>query len=57
MDSLDQAQLMYFPPTQQPQNQELALFFMGMFQRTVQVGFETLNSILQGLIAEQVPKD
>ena len=25
---------------------------MGMFQSKVQVGFETINSIMQGLIAE-----
>ena len=56
IDGMQQAELMFFPPTQQAQNTELALFLMGMFQTNIEIGFDTLKSILADLVAD-VPED
>ena len=50
IENLDPNQLMFFPPTQQAQNTELALFLMGMFQNKISINFETLTSILSDLV-------
>ena len=46
---------MFFPPTQQVQNTELALYLMGMFQNQITIGFEMLMSLLNDLVDESDP--
>lgn len=48
---------MFFPPTQQAQNTELALFLMGMFQAKIQISFEMLTGLLTGLVNDSLPED
>ena len=56
VEQLSLEQSMFFPPTQEAQNTELALFLMGMLHNTSHVSFETLAKILGDLTSE-MPED